>query len=100
MAATKLSDDEVQQHMTHLPGWSRQGDSITRQYQFADFDHALEFVIAVGRAAEDVKHHPDMDIRYNKVTLTLTTHDAGGLTEADMEMAASADGAADALGAS
>ena len=100
MAAAKLSDDDVQQHMTHLPGWSRQGSFITRKYQFPDFTHAMGFVNAVAEAAEDVQHHPDIDIRYNKVTLTLTTHDAGGLTLADMEMAASADSAADAVGAS
>ena len=100
MAASKLSDDELQQHLTHLPNWKREGDTITRKFQFADFSRALEFVNVVGEAAEDVKHHPDIDIRYNKVTLTLTTHDAGGLTLADMEMAASADGTADTLGMS
>ena len=100
MAAAKLSDDDVQQHMTHLPGWSRQGDIIIPKYQFADFTRAMEFVNAVAESAEDVQHHPDIDIRYNKVTLTLTTHDAGGLTLADMELAASADGAADTIGLS
>ena len=99
MAAAKLSDEDVQQHMAHLPGWTRQGDAITRQYLFADFAHALQFVNVVGEAAEDVQHHPDMDVRFNTVTLSLTTHDSGGLTLADMEMAASADGAADTIGA-
>lgn len=100
MASARLREDEIQEHLTHLPGWSRQGDEISRKYQFADFGRALEFVNVIGEAAEDVQHHPDIDIRYNKVTLMLTTHDAGGLTLADMEMAASADGAADTLGAS
>ena len=100
MSATKLTEDDVQQHMAHLPGWSRRGDAIARQYQFPDFSRALEFVVVVGESAEEVQHHPDIDIRYNKVSLTLTTHDAGGLTLADMEMAAAADGAADTLGAS
>ena len=100
MPAPKLNDDDVQQHMAHLPGWSRVDDSITRQYRFADFARALEFVVVVGETAQEVQHHPDMDIRLNKVTLTLTTHDVGGLTLADMEMAAAADGVADTLGGS
>ena len=100
MAAARLSDDVLQQHLAHLPGWTRGWDTITRQYQFADFARALEFVNVVGEAAEDVQHHPDIDVRYNKVTLALTTHDAGGLTLADMEMAGAADGTADTLGGS
>ncbi len=96
--AVRLTEDEIPDHLAHLPGWTRAGDVLTRRYVFADFGRALDFVNAVGKAAEAVNHHPDMDIRYNKVTLTLTTHDADGLTRLDMEMAAAADGDADALG--
>jgi 4a-hydroxytetrahydrobiopterin dehydratase len=96
--AARLSEEEITTHLSHLPGWTRQDSTITRQYKFSDFTHALEFVNAVGRAAEDVQHHPDMDIRFQRVTLALTTHDAGGLTLLDMEMAGAADGAADAVG--
>lgn len=97
-AAACLTEEQISTHLTHLPGWVRQGNTITRQYQFQDFAHALEFVNAVARAAEDVNHHPDIDIRYRHVTLLFTTHSAGGLTLLDMEMAGAADGAADALG--
>lgn len=99
MAAAKLNEEFIQEHLTHLPGWSRQGDAIRREFKFANFARALEFVNVVGEAAEDVQHHPDIDVRYNKVTLTLTTHDAGGLTLADMEMAAAVDGSADTIAA-
>ncbi len=98
MAALRLTEDQIPDHLAHLPGWTRQGDTLTRQYTFSGFGGALDFVNAVGKAAEDVHHHPDIAIRHNKVTLALTTHDAGGLTLLDMEMAAAADGDADALG--
>jgi 4a-hydroxytetrahydrobiopterin dehydratase len=97
MSAIRLTEDEIPDHLAHLPGWTRSGDTVTRQYIFSDFGHALDFVNAVGKAAEDVNHHPDIDIRYHKVTLALTTHSAGGLTLLDMQMAAAADGDADAL---
>lgn len=100
MAATKLRDEEIAEHMTHLPGWERRGAEIRREYRFETFGKAVDFVNAVARAAEDVQHHPDIDIRYSRVGLALSTHDAGGLTRLDMEMAASADSSADALGGS
>lgn len=98
MTSQRLTEDEIPDHLAHLPGWERHGDALTRRYTFADFSHALDFVNAVGKAAEDIQHHPDIDIRWNKVTLTLTTHDAGGLTLLDMQLAAATDGDADALG--
>jgi len=64
---------------------------IHRTYQFKDFPAAMKFVNAVARAAEKAWHHPDIDIRWNKVTLALTTHDAGGLTEKDFSLAAKFD---------
>ena len=70
-----------------MPQWTRQGDAITRTFQFKDFPAAMKFVDAVAAAAEQAWHHPDIDIRWNKVTLVLTTHDAGGLTQKDFDLA-------------
>lgn len=74
-----------------LPDWQRNGEIITRTFRFKDFPAALKFVNAVGEIAEQVQHHPDIDIRWNKVTLALTTHDAGGLTEKDFSLARQCD---------
>jgi 4a-hydroxytetrahydrobiopterin dehydratase len=73
------------------PGWERAGAEIRRTYRFRDFREALAFVNRVGDLAERAGHHPDIDIRYNVVTLALTTHDAGGLTAKDFELALSID---------
>ena len=70
---------------------TRKGAAITRVFQFRDFSTAMEFVNAVARLAEQANHHPDIDIRWNKVTLSLTTHDEGGLTEKDFDLAMKAD---------
>jgi 4a-hydroxytetrahydrobiopterin dehydratase len=75
-----------------IPAWQRAGEIISRTYQFKDFPAALKFVNAVGQLAEQVQHHPDIDIRWNKVTLALTTHDAGGLTGKDFALARECDG--------
>jgi 4a-hydroxytetrahydrobiopterin dehydratase len=70
-----------------LPQWTKKGSTITRVFQFKDFTTAMEFVKAVANLAEKAWHHPDIDIRWNKVTLALTTHSEGGLTEKDFELA-------------
>lgn len=70
-----------------LPSWRRNGQIIVRTFDFADFLAAMKFVNAVAAAAEAAQHHPDIDIRWNKVTLAFTTHDAGGLTEKDFALA-------------
>ncbi|HEY6472008.1 MAG TPA: 4a-hydroxytetrahydrobiopterin dehydratase [Acidimicrobiales bacterium] len=67
--------------------WTRQGDELTALVKLHDFAASLEFVNAVGAAAEAANHHPDIDIRYNKVRLTLTTHDSGGITLLDLALA-------------
>jgi 4a-hydroxytetrahydrobiopterin dehydratase len=77
--------------MATLTQWTRVGDEIRRTYVFADFVAAMAFVNALAEAAEQAQHHPDIDIRYNKVTLSLTTHDAGGLTAFDFALAHAAD---------
>lgn len=87
-----LSDDEV---ASRLEGsdWQRQGDEIVRDYKLADFSEAMAFVNRVADAAEEANHHPDILVHgWNKVRLTLTNHSAGGLTDADFEMAKRIDG--------
>ncbi len=83
----KLEDDQIAAMLAAVPQWQRQGDTIARTFQFKDFPAAVKFVDAVAVAAESAWHHPDIDIRWNKVTLTLTTHDAGGLTQKDFDLA-------------
>ena len=97
MSAPKLTEEEIQQHLPNLPGWTRTGEVISKTYQFKDFNHALDFVNQVGQTAESIQHHPDIDIRYSKVTLTLTTHDSGGLSQNDISLAATCDDFADAI---
>ncbi len=98
MRVPKLSEDEIMDHLQRLPGWTRQGEAITKTYTFAGFDRAMDFVNQVAETAESVNHHPDIDIRYHKVTLSLTTHDSGGLTRNDVSLAAACDDFADAVG--
>ena len=99
MRTPKLSEEDITVHLAKLPEWRRLGEAIIKTYQFTDFSHALGFVNQVGEAAESVNHHPDIDVRYNKVTLTLTTHDSGGLTQNDIDLAAACDDYADAFAA-
>ena len=98
MRVPKLSEEDIHQHLTKLPGWSREGEVISKTYPFQDFSHALGFVNRVAETAEAVDHHPDILIRYNKVTLQLTTHDSGGLTRNDVDLAAASDDFADGIG--
>ena len=83
----KLSAAEIRTAKSAVPEWDRRGGLIRREFSFQDFVSALKFVNAVGRAAEKAQHHPDIDIRWNKVRLALTTHDAEGLTLRDFELA-------------
>jgi len=99
MRMPKLSDEELQQHTAKLPGWTRQGDALTRQFPFKDFTHAMQFVNQIAEEASSVNHHPDIDIRYDKVTLRLTTHDSGGVTQNDVNLAVAADQVWDAVSA-
>ncbi len=83
----RLTPKEIKAGLEAVPEWSRKGKTIHRVYQFKDFPAAIRFVDKVARVAEKAWHHPDIDIRWNKVTLTLTTHDEGGLTEKDFDLA-------------
>lgn len=91
----RLSDIAIQRELGSLPGWSRRGDVLSKTYQFATFPDAIAFVARVADAAETAQHHPDIDIRYTKVTCLLTTHDAGGITRKDLAMAREIDFASD-----
>jgi 4a-hydroxytetrahydrobiopterin dehydratase len=82
-----LSDEEVTAALAGLPGWSRDGDSITTVVELADFRAAMLYIGAVAYLAEAVNHHPDILVQWNRVTLTLSTHSAGGLTGADTALA-------------
>jgi 4a-hydroxytetrahydrobiopterin dehydratase len=82
-----LSDAEVQQALQKLPGWKKNGIAIERNFQFANFVEAMDFVNQIAEAAEAVNHHPDIHISYNKVTMTLVSHDSGGVTQRDIRMA-------------
>jgi len=83
-----LTDDEIAARLGSTPGWERQGSSITTVVTRSDFRDALLFTGAVAYLAEQAGHHPDILIQWNKVTLTLSTHSAGGLTTADFDLAA------------
>ncbi|QOJ01839.1 MAG: 4a-hydroxytetrahydrobiopterin dehydratase [Phycisphaeraceae bacterium] len=88
----KLSDAEIERSLANVPEWALLGDTIQRTYAFADFGASMRFVGKVAQAAEADRHHPDILIRYNKVTLTLSTHDAGGLSAKDFALAWKCDG--------
>ena len=99
MPVSKLSDAEVSARLDSLAEWSQPGEEIQRTFGFADFAKAMAFVERIAAHAESVQHHPDILIRYSRVTLSLSTHDAGGITEKDFEFAAAADRLAAQCGA-
>jgi 4a-hydroxytetrahydrobiopterin dehydratase len=82
-----LTDAQIQQALASLSGWQRNGGTIQRVFRFPDFKLAMQFVNKVADAAEQVNHHPDIDIRYNTVTMALVSHDSGGVTQRDVRMA-------------
>jgi 4a-hydroxytetrahydrobiopterin dehydratase len=93
LATSSVKSDEaaILAALAALPRWRRTDALIARTYEFKDFPQAMKFVNAVAEAAEEAWHHPDIDIRWNKVTLVLTTHDVGGLTELDLSLAKKCD---------
>ena len=86
-AMTKLNVDQLTTALERLPQWKSSSDTIRRIYQFSNFVRAVAFVNRVAEIAEAANHHPDIDIRYNKVTIALSTHDEGGVTEKDIDEA-------------
>lgn len=83
-----LTEAEIQARMAQVPDWTVEGDRLQRTYRFKDFVEAIAFVNKLVEPAEAAGHHPDIAISYNRVTVTLTTHDAGGLTQKDFDLAA------------
>lgn len=90
----KMDEARIALALSTLSQWKREGEIISRTFEFKDFPAAMNFVSAVADLAEQAQHHPDIDVRWNKVTLTLTTHDAGGLTERDFALARQCDAVA------
>jgi 4a-hydroxytetrahydrobiopterin dehydratase len=82
-----LTDDELRDGLAGLPGWRREGNEIVRDYELPTFLAVIDFVQHIAALAEEANHHPDLDIRYNKLHVALTTHDDGGLTKRDLDLA-------------
>lgn len=93
MSVEKLDADEIAQRLKPLSEWTLSGDSLQRTLRFKDFVQSMAFVNRVAAIAEHQKHHPDILVRYNTVTLVLSTHDAGGITDKDFELAKALEGA-------
>ncbi len=89
--ATLLTDSEIDNALTELPGWSKADASLTRTFERPTFPEAISFVGKVADEAEAANHHPDIDIRWRKVTFTLSTHSDGGITDLDVALAAAID---------
>jgi 4a-hydroxytetrahydrobiopterin dehydratase len=87
----RLSADEIATRLTSLTDWEQLGDALCKQYSFADFASAMAFANRVAAIAEELDHHPDILIEYDAVTLTLSSHDAGGITARDFRLAARID---------
>jgi 4a-hydroxytetrahydrobiopterin dehydratase len=88
---SRLSPEEARGQLAALTDWQLTGDAIRRRYKFASFKESMNFVNKVAELAERADHHPDILVEYDKVTLTLSSHDAGGLTERDFALARSID---------
>ena len=84
----RLDDTTSAERLAALPGWEREGDEIVKTFELPTFPDAIAFVTRIADRAEAANHHPDLDIRYRKVRVALSTHDAGGLTDQDFDLAA------------
>jgi 4a-hydroxytetrahydrobiopterin dehydratase len=83
----RLSDAEIDEQLSGLDGWEHSGDTIVKQFDNGDFKGSVDFVNRLTPVAEEMNHHPDLEISWKTVTVTLTTHSEGGLTENDLELA-------------
>jgi 4a-hydroxytetrahydrobiopterin dehydratase len=91
---SQLSDDDVAAALHDLPGWEREGDTIVKTYELPSFMAAIDLVTRIAERAEAANHHPDLDIRYRRLRVALSTHDAGGLTRLDVDLATEIEGLA------
>ncbi len=87
-----LSDIEIQRELGTLPGWARRGSALVKTYTFPAFPAAVDWVRRVADVAESKQHHPDIDIRYTKITVSLSSHDSGGITGKDIMLARAIEG--------
>jgi 4a-hydroxytetrahydrobiopterin dehydratase len=82
-----LNHEQIEAALAELSGWGFRDEALVRTFRFSDFVHAVDFVEELAEVAEEQRHHPDIEIRYNKVTLHLSSHDAGGVTQRDVRLA-------------
>ena len=87
----RMSDDEIKDQLQNLGGWDRAGDALQREFEFANFVGSVDFVNRITPVAEEMNHHPDLSISWNKVTVSVSTHSEGGITENDFELATKID---------
>ena len=90
----RLGEEEIEERLGRLDGWERDGDAIRKTFEGEDFMSSVSLVDRLAPVAEDMNHHPDLEISWNKVTVILSTHSEGGLTDKDFELAGSIDGLA------
>jgi 4a-hydroxytetrahydrobiopterin dehydratase len=83
----RLDDQQIEEKLGGLDGWEHSGDAISKRFELDDFKGSVDFVNRLTPEAEDMNHHPDLEISWNKVTVTVTTHSEGGLTDSDFELA-------------
>ena len=86
-----LGEEEIEARLGELEGWRRDGDAIVKEFKLDDFVGSVEFINRLAPVAEQLNHHPDPKVSWNKVTVSITTHSEGGLTENDFELAKSID---------
>jgi 4a-hydroxytetrahydrobiopterin dehydratase len=89
-----LSDEEIESRLDALSGWERDGQALRRKFRFEDFVASVDFVNRIVPAAEEMNHHPDLTISWNEVSVSITTHSQGGITESDFTLAREIDGVA------
>jgi 4a-hydroxytetrahydrobiopterin dehydratase len=90
----RLSDEEIEQRLAGMDGWERDGAAIRKTFEGEDFMSSVKLVDRLAPVAEEMNHHPDLEISWNKVIVSLSTHSEGGLTENDFELASRIDGLA------
>jgi 4a-hydroxytetrahydrobiopterin dehydratase len=91
MSMAVLSDEEIRERLTDTDGWERDGDALRKRFKFDDFQGSVDFIGRITPAAEEMNHHPDLAVSWDTVTVSLSTHSEGGITENDFELASKID---------